>query len=104
MWIQGRVLPMFKIIYPEARVVDGAQIIRWYQDAVANGEVEEVGITNAHQAARVLHGAGLITCPTHSELRPAYACRTEVSHIPPCGGCGKTRWCKQGKVGPCKDT
>ena len=53
---------MFKIIYPEARVVDGAQIIRWYQDAVANGEVENYGLTPAPEtAATLLHEAGLIT-------------------------------------------
>ena len=60
---------MFKIIYPEARVVDGAQIIRWYQDAVVNGEVEEPNTPeplSARRAAMLLHANGLITLHSDS--------------------------------------
>lgn len=63
---------MFRLIYPERRVVTPECMLTWYTDAVANGQIEDQGAVSAHTAARLLHQAGLITCPTHSELRPAY--------------------------------
>lgn len=34
---------MFKIIYPVTKMVTEEQIRRWYLDAIANGEIEDVG-------------------------------------------------------------
>ncbi len=52
---------MFRIIYPERRVVSSEQILTWYTDAVSNEEVEDLGACSAYQAAQALHEAGLIT-------------------------------------------
>jgi hypothetical protein len=51
----------FVLLYPEQRMVSGTQIRSWYRDAVANGQVEDKGAIAAHQAAKLLHEAGLIT-------------------------------------------
>jgi hypothetical protein len=57
----------FSILYPERRVVDSETILTWYQDALANGEVEDdfpTSPTDPHWAALLLHEAGLITLTT----------------------------------------
>jgi hypothetical protein len=51
----------FKIIWPERKNVTASQIEIWYDDAVANKEVEDVDcVTPADKAAELNH-AGLIT-------------------------------------------
>jgi hypothetical protein len=57
---------MFRIIYPERRIVSNELLLTWYTDAVANGQVDDLGACSATQAACALHRAGLIT------LRDAY--------------------------------
>jgi len=51
----------FRILYPERRVVSAEKILTWYQDAVANGEVDDLGAVSAIIAAQLLHEAGIIT-------------------------------------------
>lgn len=52
---------MFNIIYPEKRRVDDKTISVWYADAVANGEIENVGAETPAEKALALHKDGLIT-------------------------------------------
>jgi hypothetical protein len=52
---------MFRLIYPEKRVVTPECILTWYTDAVANEQVEDNGAISAHRAAMLLHANGLIT-------------------------------------------
>ena len=52
-----------QIIWPERRAVHDEQIQRWARDAVANGEIQgdSVDLESAHDCARALDGAGLVT-------------------------------------------
>ena len=54
---------IFKILWPERRVVSAKQISIWYSDAQANGEIDDcdAGMTHANEQALALHRAGLIT-------------------------------------------
>jgi hypothetical protein len=52
---------MFRLLYPERRVVSNELMLTWYADAVANGEVEDMGALPSSTAARYLHDQGLIT-------------------------------------------
>jgi hypothetical protein len=51
----------FTIIWPERRVVSEEQIKTWYLDAVDNGDVNNLGVTDPKSMAMELHSAGLIT-------------------------------------------
>lgn len=50
----------FYIVWPERRHVPETQIMLWYEDAIANGEVDGTAI-NPTDMARELHREGLIT-------------------------------------------
>lgn len=52
---------MFEIIWPEKRWVTTEQIKSWYEDAVANGEAEEIMLNDPEEMARELHSIGAIT-------------------------------------------
>ena len=49
------------ILYPEKRRIRAHQIRVWYEDAVANGEVEDITLTETSDMAMELHRAGIIT-------------------------------------------
>lgn len=54
----------FFLLYPERKTVDGAKILGWFADAVANKEVEydgDVSEVGPDEAARMLEDAGIIT-------------------------------------------
>lgn len=55
---------MFKIIWPERRFVTEAQIMLWYADAVANGDVENQDLSDPQAMARELDSSGVITLGT----------------------------------------
>ena len=59
--VSDRARKPFRITYPERRVVSDEQMCVWYADAVANGELEDMGPVSAYMAAKALHEAGLIT-------------------------------------------
>lgn len=52
---------MFRLLYPERRIVSPETIMTWYIDAIANGQIEDLGATSAFLVAQALHEAGLIT-------------------------------------------
>lgn len=53
---------MFKILWPETRFVTASKIEGWYEDAVANGEVDALdGLATTEEKATALHRSGLIT-------------------------------------------
>jgi hypothetical protein len=57
---------MFTLLYPERRTVSPETILTWYRDAVANGELEDMGDAVPAEAAFYLHDAGLITLANSS--------------------------------------
>lgn len=60
----------YLIIWPEQRLVSPEQIRTWYDDAVANGELEPewLGLEEPFNMARALHHTGLITLHKDSPL------------------------------------
>lgn len=64
---------MIRIIYPEKRVVSDEKMCVWYSDAVANGQVEDIGPVSAYKAALHLHRAGLITLSDATRVAEDYA-------------------------------
>ena len=65
---------MFRITYPERRVVSNELMLTWYVDAVANGEVDDLGACSSIQAASALHCAGLITLVVESHTPDPNPC------------------------------
>lgn len=51
---------MFRIIWPDSKLVSAETITGWYSDAVANGDCD-AGLTDVSDMALALDDAGLIT-------------------------------------------
>lgn len=53
----------FYIVYPERRYVRASQIHTWYDDAVANGEIDQcyLNAKTHNEMAEALSDAGIIT-------------------------------------------
>lgn len=54
-------MKMYEIIWPEHRYVTENQIKSWYNDGVANCEVEDTELNDPEEMARELHSVDLIT-------------------------------------------
>ena len=54
---------MFRILWPERRIVADSKIQGWARDAVANGEIgaDDVDLDDARDCARALNEIGAIT-------------------------------------------
>jgi hypothetical protein len=54
---------IFRILWPERRIVSAEQIAVWYDDARANGDLwkDAADTQDPHEQALALHDAGLIT-------------------------------------------
>lgn len=50
-----------RIIYPEVRIVDDEEIISWYNDAVANNQIDAEDNLTVYDMAMVLEDIGHIT-------------------------------------------
>lgn len=58
----------FQILWPDRRRVSAAQINTWYDDAVANGEIEALsGDATDRDRALALDDAGLVTLQSPSK-------------------------------------
>jgi len=57
----------YPIVYPERRTIPAKTIRAWYEDAVANGELEDKGLTDIDLMARALHDLGWITMTREGE-------------------------------------
>lgn len=51
----------YQIIWPERRMISERQIRVWYSDAVANGDAEEISLTDPYDMAKELENIGIIT-------------------------------------------
>lgn len=62
----------YYLVYPEYRAVSAAKIVGWYEDSLADGDVEPGRITTDSMAL-ALQDAGLITLGSRSFVRSRLA-------------------------------
>jgi hypothetical protein len=59
----------YKIAFPQCRWVTEKFIRTQYDDAISNGEVEIVGLTNVNEIITELQGTGQVTFTTQERWR-----------------------------------
>jgi hypothetical protein len=59
----------YKIAFPQCRWVTEKFIRTQYADAISNGEVEIVGLTNVNEIITELEGTGQVTFTTQERWR-----------------------------------
>lgn len=67
--IGGKHMTTFNVIWPERRRVSEEQICSWYDDAMANGELDDGDYfeETVNQKAMALHRAGIVTLGHQTE-------------------------------------
>lgn len=60
---------MIKVIWPEVKCLTPERVNSLYEDAIANQEDVELGLTDPMEQAKALDGAGIITLGRQAQIK-----------------------------------